>query len=380
MQNCDWSTFSCGGFFIFDPTEEFVLLGECPSGYLSPQKGGVETNIDSSLFDCACRETKEESGILPEDLVYCPRPFIENAPSGRPNIVYWMARLKTMRKHFTFDPAELTSVRWYHIHTFLALQSPKMKVARLNILQAMQTCFSDAATKMVEFAAFPEEAKCIFTAKPSTSSSEDHGLVPKNKYENECRLIVKILRHQLQPLHPDDEGYVQVSDLLTEMKHAQLDKKGKKYKPVTFDILRDIVAYDAKYSKQRLDMKQTANKQHWIIAATQGHSGKTAFKLEEIKEALPHLIHGTEERFLASIEGQGLLKMSRTHVHCIACDPNALQTTQIISGFKKQSNVIVVVNMQQTMQDGMKWFRAKNGVVLTEGPVAPKYLSFRKLT
>ncbi len=104
-----------------------------------------------------------------------------------------------------------------------------------------------------------------------------------------------------------------------------------------------------------------------------------AFKLDEIKDPLPHLIHGTEKRFRASIERTGLLKMSRTHVHCIACDPSAIATTEVISGFKKQSNLIVVVDMQQTMKDGMKWYRSKNGVVLTEGPIKPQYLSFRNL-
>ena len=206
----------------------------------------------------------------------------------------------------------------------------------------------------------------------------DQQKVPKNAYENESRLIVQILRHDVQKLNPDEQGYVKVSDLLSEMKHQEVAQKRKKYKQVTFDTLRDIVLYDATYSKQRLNMKQDENKD-WVIAATQGHSGDIVFKLDEITEALPYLIHGTEERFRASIERFGLLKMGRTHVHCIACDPAEIATTQVISGFKKQSNLIVVVNMQKTMDDGMKWYRAKNGVVLTEGPISPEYLSFQQV-
>ncbi len=381
----DYNKFSCGGFFIFDPSEQFVLLGETPHGYLSPQKGGVEEKLDQSLFDCACRETKEESGINPIELMFLPEVFVEHAPSGRANIAYWIAKLKVMKKNeFTFDASELISVRWYHIDTLLALQSPKLKLNRQHILRDMQKQLSNVQdVQWLTIDEFEAANKCTFhtAVTPVAPSAPVKIVPPKNVYENEGRLIVQLLRHQLADFKADAEGYVKVGDLLDEIKiqvRAMNAKKSKRYKPLTFDIVRTIVDYDNRYSKKRLDLKKNDNDE-WVIAANQGHSGAMVIQLQEILEPLPHVIHGTEQRFRESIERIGLQKMTRTHIHCIACDPDKLLTTQIISGFKKQSDLIVVVDMKKTMHNGLKWFIAKNNVLLTEGPIPPQYLSFRNI-
>ena len=68
------------------------------------------------------------------------------------------------------------------------------------------------------------------------------------------------------------------------------------------------------------------------------------------------------------IKKTGLNKMSRTHIH-FASKPNA------ISGFRGSSNVLVHVNMYLAMADGIKFYMSDNEVILSEGPIDPKYFS-----
>ncbi len=192
---------------------------------------------------------------------------------------------------------------------------------------------------------------------------------PKNQYINESRLIVQILRHELCNIAHDARGFVTVDDLILLIEKRNL----KKIKPLTLQIVSEIVNYDTLYSKQRMQLVLEDTK--WKICANQGHSsGRTEYT--EVTEPVPNLIHGTEKNFQDSIAENGLLRMTRTHIHCIACDPNCLDTAVIISGFKKQSNLIVVIDMAATMKDGLKWQLSDNGVYLTVGPILPKYLRF----
>ena len=375
-----WDKFSCAGFYIVDSTFQFVLLGESEAGYLSPQKGGVETKQDSSLFECACRETREESGIdARTELEFAADVhFIENAPSGRPNIMYWLAKLKLPKTTFLFDPNELKSVKWYHIETLLTLQSPKLKAVRLDILQAMFTTHISKpdTKKWITYENLQMDKWLLSEHTPQTEPNTVN-VVPKNKYTNESQYFVQVLRHELKDLVHDARGYVSVDALLSLIaKRKQMGQKAaSKLKPLTFDIVNAIVTYDNTHDKQRLNLLFDKTSQKWNICANQGHSsGRTEYT--PILTPYPFLVHGTERRFEASIRAKGLQKMGRTHIHCIAQDPATLDSTKITSGFKNASDCLVVINMEATMRDGLKWFLSENDVCLTEGPIEPRYLSF----
>ncbi len=347
----NYKNFSCAGFYILDTTEKWILLGE--DKYLSPQKGGVEP-IDDALFKTAIRETMEESGISVHELQFSDKEYIEYTPNGKANILYWCAKMKNVKENseFKFDPNELKSVKWYDIDELIKTNDKRLKQQRLDILKQIMidipniTWLDDIKEKRFLRCNPPKELK-----------------TQKNPHDKEARAIVKLLRHDLdsQKIRYDPAGYVAIQDVIKKMKNLNLLK------------IQELVEYDNKYDKQRLDLKFDNNM--WKIRANQGHSLqflKEEELLTELVEPLEFCIHGTEKKFLNSINASGLSRMSRTHVHCVSKDPRSTDFKSVISGFKKQSNCYILIDMKASMKT-LKWFVSKNGVLLTTGPILPEF-------
>ncbi len=341
---------SCAGFFILDSTEKLLLLGENKHGYQSPQKGGIEP-FDDSLFKCATRETFEESGISLHELQFSNKEYIEKAPSGKPNIIYWLAKLKNPKSEFKFDPDELQSVQWYEITQLLTKN--KLKIQRVDILKQIITDLPKVVWED------DINQKRFLRCNPPNPKKK------KNPHDAESRSLVKLLRHDLdsKKIVYDGAGYVSIEDIIKQIKTLTLSK------------IQEIVEYDNKYDKQRLDLK-LENNNCWKMRANQGHSLKHLQEtelLEELFEPLPFCIHGTEKKFLNSIQKSGLSKMGRTHIHCISKDPTSCDFKSVISGFKKTSNCYITIDMKLLMESGHKWFVSKNGVLLTIGPIPARF-------
>jgi 2'-phosphotransferase len=345
FQKMDFKKFSCAGFYILDPSEKWILLGL--DKYLSPQKGGVEP-IDDSLFKTATRETIEESGISIHELQFSTKEYIEYAPSGKPNILYWCCKLKQSKTEFKFYPNELKSVEWYNIDEILKNQDSRLKPQRLDILRQMMIDLPN-----VTWVDDIKEKRILRNYEKK-----------KNPHDKEAREIVELLRHDLdsQKIRYDPAGYASVQDIIKKIKRLNLVK------------MQELVEYDNKYDKQRLDLKFDSNM--WKIRANQGHSLKNLDEtklLTELTEPLEFCIHGTEKKFLHSINTSGLSRMSRTHVHCVSKNPRSTDFKTIISGFKRQSNCYISIDMKASMESGEKWFVSKNGVLLTTGPILPEF-------
>ena len=88
---------------------------------------------------------------------------------------------------------------------------------------------------------------------------------------------------------------------------TSLLRGGNKKYPLTMEMLEQIVATN---DKQRYSF----NVDKTLIRANQGHSIPVDVELEE---ATPpeYLYHGTGEKFVASIDEQGLIPKSRLYVH-----------------------------------------------------------------
>ena len=164
------------------------------------------------------------------------------------------------------------------------------------------------------------------------------------------KFLSLILRHkpQLVGLTLDEHGWAEVDELIRRVKN--LDRA----------TLEQIVASD---EKQRYSFSADGK----LIRANQGHSIPVDVELAEL--APPEILyHGTGEKFSASINAQGLLKMSRLYVH-LSSDIDTATKVGRRHGVPK----IFVVESGKMFVDGYKFFRSVNGVWLTEH-VPAKYL------
>ena len=175
------------------------------------------------------------------------------------------------------------------------------------------------------------------------------------------RRITKKLRHYLDDFKHTNDGYVELNTLL---------KSDEIFKNVKLDTIKSIVNQD---SKQRLSLKFTSNQ--IFIRANQGHSSgklKDEKIFQQIFEPIEGCFHGTYWSNLKKINISGLSRMNRKHIH-IAESENS------ISGKRKSCQVKIFINMKLALNDGIKFYRSENSVILTpgnqEGFLLPKYFS-----
>ena len=177
-----------------------------------------------------------------------------------------------------------------------------------------------------------------------------------------------LLRHGIDhtDLKMNDEGYVQVSEML----------KLKKFNGCTLDIVEQIVAND---KKNRFTLKEFDGLSY--IRANQGHSqhvGKNLTEekyLKQIEEPFEMCVHGTYRKHLGLIQKDGLNRMSRQYIHMANGLPG-----EVKSGARNNCNVLIHIDMEKAMKDGIKFYLSDNDVILTEGingVLHPKY--FKKV-
>lgn len=163
-----------------------------------------------------------------------------------------------------------------------------------------------------------------------------------------------VLRHAPQSfgLKLERGGWVNVDSLL-----CALSARGR---PVSRDELLDIVRND---EKQRFSLSQG----DVSIRANQGHSVDIELDLESIPPPAS-LYHGSVERYWPAIARDGLRRGARHHVHLSATVELAEQV-----GARRGAPLVLEVRARDMESDGYAFFRAANGVWLTEH-VPPAYL------
>jgi 2'-phosphotransferase len=109
---------------------------------------------------------------------------------------------------------------------------------------------------------------------------------------------------------------------------------------------------------------------HYVIRANQGHSVKieSAALLEPITleagNVPSRVLHGTYFAFWPAIEESGGLKvMGRNHIHCSTGTPEE----GVMSGMRKDAELVIEIDVEKSLQDGIQWWKSDNGVLLTEG-------------
>jgi 2'-phosphotransferase len=172
------------------------------------------------------------------------------------------------------------------------------------------------------------------------------------------KTISYILRHGAKEKVSRD-GFMTIDDLI----QALYDKN---YITVSHFIIQQIVDND---EKNRFYIKDN------LIRANQGHSRRMDIKVE-LREIQPfelvNIVHGTYKKHLKNIMTNGLNSGTRDHIHCVKDTKQELM--------RPNCNARVYINVQKAMDEKIKFYESKNGVVLTSGidnVLAPKYLSVK---
>ena len=172
---------------------------------------------------------------------------------------------------------------------------------------------------------------------------------------NLSKLISLILRHEPTKfgVELDRSGWASVDQLL-----AVLANHGH---PITRPELDKIVVTS---DKQRFALSPDGAR----IRANQGHSIDVELELAPTTPPAV-LYHGTVDRFVASIQAQGLVKGERHHVHM-----SADVATAIAVGGRRGKPVVLTIDAATMLADGHAFFRSQNGVWLVDH-VPARYLA-----
>lgn len=165
-----------------------------------------------------------------------------------------------------------------------------------------------------------------------------------------------ILRHDFinKNLQCDESGYIKVKDIFLNYSLSSISDK-------ELEIL--VETNDKK--RFHLIIKQD----EYYIRSNQGHSlrigllMKDELLFEKIVNPLNFCAHGTKKIYIDSIITNGLQRKNRKHFHFVS----ELIRNKQLSGYKKDSNVIIIIDMKKCLEAGMLFFKSTNDVILTEG-------------
>ena len=167
------------------------------------------------------------------------------------------------------------------------------------------------------------------------------------------KFVSLILRHKPETIgiQLDEHGWANVDGLIAGI---------SKTREFNREMLEEIVWTD---NKQRFTFNEDKTK----IRANQGHSIPVDV---ELPAAIPPetLWHGTGEKYVASIDQQGLIPKGRLYVRLSS---DAATATKV--GSRHGKPVLYIVKTKEMYDDGYSFFLSKNGVWLTK-EVPVKYL------
>ena len=169
------------------------------------------------------------------------------------------------------------------------------------------------------------------------------------KLTERSRYLSYLLRHNPADagLTLDKEGWCQLAELFTNT-------------DFTFNELCEIVELD---SKGRYSFDHNSPQHAQCIRANQGHSTKGVDITFQAATPPSVLYHGTSEGALYDIINSGAIKaMSRQYVHL----SDDLETAKTVGMRHRKAGPLVVlqVDAEAMVNDGIKFFRSENGVWL----------------
>lgn len=346
---------TCGVVVFSEDLENVVIVKEtkkyCINVGFPKGKGERIKELDrrENLYETAIRELKEESGIEFNKLKIIKNFWLEDKSNkGNASTAYLVGIHASYQDQvFTYDTTELTFSGWINVKEALNI----LRDGRKKILLDAQIKLNDLNTEYVN-------GNDIIQHINSLQTMEKEAKLKKSKFVDLSKNLAYILRHGFDELKLtiDDEGYIKLDDIL-----ALPSIKSKKY---TFEMIEEVVNNN---DKKRYELKQIDGV--YYIRANQGHSKKFEDIINEdkllslINEPLSICIHGTTKKAWEIIKDDGLKVMGRTHIHFAQNEDNS----KVISGMRQSSEVVIYIDMKLAMEDNIKFYMSKNGVVLTKG-------------
>ena len=184
------------------------------------------------------------------------------------------------------------------------------------------------------------------------------GMVNNMSLRETSKFIALILRHKPETIGItlDEHGWANVDELIEGVNMTY---------PLTMEELEEIVRTD---EKQRYSF----NDDKTLIRANQGHSIPVDMELKEVHPP-KYLYHGTGEKYVPSIDIQGLIPKSRLYVHLSGDIETAVKV-----GSRHGKPVVYRVSAEQMVEAGMLFYKSVNGVWLTKN-VPARYLKKEKV-
>ena len=187
------------------------------------------------------------------------------------------------------------------------------------------------------------------------------------------KIFTYLLRHgaKTKNIPIDEEGFITLENVFAYV-HSQV--KPGEVKLIDLDFVKDIVATD---SKGRLHFDE----ENMRLRANQGHSIKIdSLELRTIKvtdTGYDLVVHGTYKKNKSKIiDGGGLMKMSRNHVHMTNVTVDESNNSLGYKLMRDDADLYVVVNLRAAITDGIPFYESTNNVVLTDHDIPLKYLTF----
>ncbi|KAG6223075.1 hypothetical protein E4U34_001072 [Claviceps purpurea] len=182
------------------------------------------------------------------------------------------------------------------------------------------------------------------------------------------KALSRLLRHQAQNagIDLDGEGFARLDQVLQWGPLNSLN--------VSLTEIKSIVETNA---KQRFALKpkspvleDSSSARDYLIRANQGHSlavdPAAMFTPINVGDAdFPaRVIHGTYFAFWDAILTSGGLKpMNRGHIHC----SDKTLEEGALSGMRKDAELLIEIDLERSLGEGIAWWRSQNGVILTDG-------------
>jgi putative RNA 2'-phosphotransferase len=153
------------------------------------------------------------------------------------------------------------------------------------------------------------------------------------------KFLSRHLRHESKLVTPDHGGWVLLDDLL-RVSPGWVTREAVEEAVLTNDKQRFVLLWGR-------------------IRASQGHSIEVDLGLEPI-EPPAVLYHGTFPQAVEAIRREGILRMSRHHVHMAS-----ETSTAVTVGRRSGTPVVFKIDAERMAKDGYAFYQSVNGVWLT---------------